>query len=97
MRSFVQDYVATALADPAAAWQQLTPRFQESVGSYDSYAGYWDTIETATLRDIRADPRDMEVSYVITWDPKGARGEEDESVTLALVKEDGEYRIDQER
>jgi serine/threonine protein kinase len=97
MRTFVQDYIATALTDPSKSWQELTPRFQQDVGSYDSYAGYWDTIETATLRDVEADPEHMVVSYVITWDPKGSRGKEDESVVLDLVKQGGDYRIDRER
>lgn len=97
MRSFVQDYVATALTDPATSWQQLTPRFQQRVGSYSSYAGFWDTIETATLRDVEADPEKMVVSYTITWDPKGPRGEEDEFVVLGLVEQDERYRIDWER
>ena len=97
MRNFVRNYIATALTDPAAAWKELTPRFQQKVGSYASYAGYWDTIDTATLRDVRADPSTMVVSYVITWDPKGARGKEDDSVVLDLVRQDGRYLIDRER
>lgn len=96
MRTFVRDYIATALSDPATAWRELTPRFQQHVGSYGSYAGYWDTIDTATLRDIRADPTNLVVSYIITWGPKG-RGKEDESVTLDLVRQDGHYLIDRER
>jgi len=51
----------------------------------------------ATLRDIRADTGDMVVSYIITWDPKGPRGKEDESVVLGLVKQGGDYLIDWER
>jgi eukaryotic-like serine/threonine-protein kinase len=97
MSSFVEDYIAKAVSDPASAWDDLTPRFQEHVGSYGDYAGYWNTIESATLRDVRADPRAMTVSYIITWDPKGPRGKEDESVVLELVKENGRYLIDWER
>jgi len=52
MSAFVQQYVDTALADPAAAWDLLTPRFQQDCcTSEGSYAGYWNTIETASLRD----------------------------------------------
>ena len=57
MSTFVQQYVDTALADPAAAWDLLTPRFQQDCcTSEGSYAGYWNTIETATLRDVKAEP-----------------------------------------
>jgi eukaryotic-like serine/threonine-protein kinase len=98
MRSFVQQYISTALTDPASSWQQLSPRFQQDCcdGSVGSYAGYWNTIATATLRDIRADPEQMEVSYTITWDPEGERPPEDEFVTLGLVQVDGRYLIDYE-
>jgi len=98
MRSFVQAYVATALTDPETSWEQLTPRFQQDCcnGSVGSYTGFWNTIATATLRDIKPDPESMEVSYIITWDPEGERGTEDELVTLGLVEDDGRYLIDYE-
>ena len=38
--------------------------------------------QSATLRDVKANPGSMEVSYTITWDPEGERGPEDEDVTL---------------
>ena len=97
MSSFVRSYIATALSDPATAWRELTPRFQAKVGSYGSYAGYWNTIANATLRDVRADPAQMTVSYVITWDPKGSRPKEDEHVVLDLVKQGDHFLIDREQ
>jgi hypothetical protein len=98
MRTFVQDYVATALTDPETSWEQLSPRFQQDCcdGSVGNYAGFWDTIATATLRDIKPNPDTMQVSYIITWDPAGKRGPEDELVTLGLVEDDGHYLIDYE-
>jgi serine/threonine protein kinase len=97
MGSFVRTYIATALSDPATAWRELSPRFQAKIGSYGSYAGYWETIASATLRDVRADPQQMTVSYTITWDPKGPRGKEDERVVLDLVKQGSSFLIDWER
>ncbi len=98
MRTFVQSYVATALADPASAWEQLTPRFQQDCcdGIEGNYAGYWTTIATATLRDIKPNPAADEVTYTITWDPEGERGPEDEVVTLGLVENGDGYLIDYE-
>ena len=97
MRSFAVQYVATALADPDTSWQQLTARFQQSCcrGSVGNYAAYWDSIATASLRDVRADPGSMQVSYVITWDPVDS-APEDEQVTLGLVQEGERYLIDYE-
>jgi serine/threonine protein kinase len=96
MSSFVQDYISTALADPSAAWELLTPRFQrDCCNGEGGYAGYWDTIENATLRDVQADPDSMQVSYTITWDPVD-RDPEDSDVTLVLVRRGDGYLIDQE-
>ena len=98
MRRFVQDYIATAVDDPAAAWAQLSPRFQQDCcdGNEGNYAGYWDTIEAARLRDVVADPEAMTVAYTITWDPVD-RPPEDEDVTLVLVRDGEGYLIDEER
>jgi eukaryotic-like serine/threonine-protein kinase len=96
MSAFVQQYVDTALADPAAAWDLLTPRFQQDCCTSEaSYAGYWNTIETASLRDVKANPGQMTVAYTITWDPVD-RGPEDEDVTLGLVENGDSYLIDYE-
>ena len=51
---------------------------------------------SATLRDVKANPGSMEVSYTITWDPEGERGPEDEDVTLGLVENGDGYLIDYE-
>jgi hypothetical protein len=98
MREFVQQYVALALTDPETSWEQLTPRFQQDCcdGRVGNYTGYWNTIADATLRDIRADPGAMQVSYVITWHPADGRPSEDENVTLGLVEQDGRFLIDYE-
>ena len=97
MQAFVQQYISTALTDPNSSWQQLSPRFQQTCcdGSVGSYAGYWNTIADATLRDVVANPAAMRVSYVITWDPVG-RPPEDENVTLGLVRQGTGYLIDYE-
>ena len=97
MRTFVQDYVDTAVADPAAAWELLTPRFQEDCcdGDEGSYTGYWNTIDAATLSDVKANPAEMTVTYTITWDPED-RDPEDEVVTLGLVENGDSYLIDYE-
>ncbi len=98
MRAFVQQYIQAALADPETSWELLSPRFQQDCcgGDIGSYTGYWNTIANATLRDVVADPETMQVSYVITWDPKGERGPEDENVTLGLVQRGDGYLVDDE-
>jgi hypothetical protein len=97
MRQFVLDYIQAALNDPYSAWERLSPRFQAACcdSSVGRYAGYWNTISDATLRDVMADPSTMQVRYVIRWEPEG-RAAEDESVTLGLVRSGDGYLIDYE-
>jgi hypothetical protein len=97
MRQFVLDYIQAALDDPYSAWERLSPRFQQACcdSSVGRYAGYWNTIADATLRDVVADPSTMQVRYVIRWEPEG-RAAEDESVTLGLVRRGDGYLIDYE-
>ena len=82
---------------PRRGWDQLSRASSRTAArSEGSYAGYWNTIESATLRDVKANPGSMEVSYTITWDPEGERGPEDEDVTLGLVENGDGYLIDYE-
>jgi len=95
MEAFITDYLATAPSDPETTFEMLTPRFQEESGGFDSYSGYWSTIETATPGEINADPDTLTVSYSVDYvrtDGTEAAG----NVVLGLVFEDGEYLIDRE-
>ena len=67
MRAFVQDYFARVTSDPESTFQLLTPEFQAASGGIDGYTGFWSTIESATPRAIRADPRTLTTSYTIDY------------------------------
>jgi len=67
MRSFVQDYFATVTSDPEATFEMLTPEFQSSSGGIEGYTGFWNTIESATPRAIKADPRSLSTTYMIEF------------------------------
>ena len=89
-------YLDTVTRDPETTWEQLTPSFQESSNGYDGYTGFWSTVESATPRNIDANPDDMTVSYTVDYVMKnGDRRTED--VTLELVFKDGRYLINYER
>ncbi len=96
MEAFITDYLATAPSSPETTYEMLTPRFQEASGGFDSYSGYWNTIETATPGEINADPEALTVSYSVDYvrtDGSEASG----NVVLGLVfTESGEYLIDRE-
>nr|WP_300051861.1 serine/threonine-protein kinase [uncultured Nocardioides sp.] len=67
MRSFVQDYFATVTSDPEATFAMLTPEFQAESGGFEGYSGFWSTIESATPRAIKADPRSLSTTYTIDF------------------------------
>ncbi len=86
MRSFVEDYLATAPSDPASTWTRLTPDFQRQSGGFDSYKGFWTQFESATPGDISADPDQLVVSYGVTYKLKDGSTKSD-SVTLQLTQD----------
>jgi eukaryotic-like serine/threonine-protein kinase len=96
MEDFIAQYLDTVTRDPETTWKQLTPSFQASSKGYDGYTGFWSTVESATPRNVDANPDDMTVGYTVDYVMKnGDRRTED--VTLELVFKDGRYLINYER
>ncbi len=76
----------------ASTWTWLTPEFQAQAGGIDSYKGFWETIESADLETVDADPEAMTVSYTVTYTrTDGTVVSEDN--TLGLVLRGGRYLI----
>jgi hypothetical protein len=95
MTSFVEDYIATAVSDPAQAFTMLTSSFQEESGGIEGYEGFWGDVTTAKVLTISADPEANEVTYTYRYvAPPG--GPQEDTVTLRLTYEDGTYLIDGE-
>jgi len=67
MRAFVQDYFSQVTSDPESTFAMLTPEFQAESGGFGRYSGFWSTIESATPRDIKADPRSLTTTYTIDY------------------------------
>jgi serine/threonine protein kinase len=67
MRAFVEDYFAQVTSDPETTFAMLTPEFQAESGGFGDYEGFWSTIESATPRDIRADPGSLTTTYTIEF------------------------------
>jgi hypothetical protein len=92
MRSFIENYLATAPKDPATTFTQLTPEFQDASGGLEGYTGFWKTIESATLTSFTADPQALTVDYAVDYvrtDQTTASGQ----VHLQLTFADGTYKI----
>lgn len=92
MENFVENYLATVTADPSAAWQQLTPAFQEQSGNFGQYRKFWSGIRSADMVSAHADPNTMQISYRVEYvDTRGRKTQDD--VTLTLEGTDGNFLI----
>jgi serine/threonine protein kinase len=92
MEAFIADYLATAPSDPEAGFRMLTPQFQDQSGGLEGYRGFWDTVESAELRSVSADPGSLTVAYTVDYTTEDGRSVSDD-VQLALVMAEGTYKI----
>ncbi len=67
MRAFVEDYFSRVTSDPESTFALLTPEFQAESGGFEGYSGFWSTIESAAVSDIRADVDALAVGYTVTY------------------------------
>jgi serine/threonine protein kinase len=96
MEQFIGDYLATAAADPATGYTMLTPAFQQESGGIDGYRSFWDTVDSAELQSIEADPQALTVAYTVAYEMDSSgpgSGESTDDVTLTLAFDDGDYKI----
>jgi serine/threonine protein kinase len=91
MTSFIRNYIGTAVSDPAAAFEMLTPEFQRQSGGLQGYESFWGEVHNAKIESISADPGSLQVSYRYRYNRPGGPTVDD--VTLRLVHQDGQYLI----
>ncbi len=92
MDAFITSYIATVTSDPRAAFEQLTPEFQEASGGYEGYNGWWSKVRSAKLASISSDPSDLTVGYKVDYVMKsGAKSTE--QIRLQLQRLDDTYLI----
>ncbi len=92
MTEFISTYLATVTSDPEATFEMLTPEFQEASNGFEGYSGFWGTVESATPRDISADPESLTVTYTVDYVMQDGRQTTDD-VSLQLVRQDDSYLI----
>ena len=96
MEAFIGDYLATAAADPATGYTMLTPAFQQASGGLEGYRGFWDSVESAELQSIQADPDTLTVAYTVAYEMDSSgqgSGRSTDDVSLTLAFDDGDYKI----
>ena len=92
MDAFITSYISTVTTDPRAAFEQLTPEFQEASGGYEGYIGWWSKVRSAELATITSDPSDLTVGYTIDYVMK-AGSQNTQRVRLQLQRQDDGYLI----
>ena len=93
MEAFIDDYLSLVTKDPEAAFEMLTPAYQEASDGIEGYRGFWDTVANTKLISIDADPETLVVDYRYTYNVRG-EGPRTEDVSLQLKQtDDGGYLI----
>ncbi|HSU01158.1 MAG TPA: protein kinase [Nocardioides sp.] len=92
MDAFITDYIATVTTDPEAAFEQLTPAFQEASDGYEGYIGWWGKVRSAELVQVTSVPADGTVSYTVRYEMKTG-AESTQQVRLQLQREGDSYLI----
>ena len=88
--AFVEDYYAALPDDTETGWSQLTPGFQQEVGSYEDYDAFWSTIDSITVEDVQAaGPGAVDVTLVYTTDGSS----QSEVRRIELAESEGDYLI----
>ncbi len=94
MKGFITDYLSTVTSDPGTTWQRLTPAFQAQSRAAASTATSRSGGRSPARRWSRRTPTRgrSTVSYEVEY-TKADGSMETDDVTLALVYEDGSYKI----
>ncbi|RYB89984.1 serine/threonine protein kinase [Nocardioides oleivorans] len=92
MDAFITSYIATVTTDPRAAFEQLTPEFQQASGNYGGYISWWRKVRTATLTEVTSDPSDLTVGYTVDYVMKSGQRTTDR-IRLQLQRFDDQYLI----
>ena len=58
MEAFIEDYLDLVTRDPEAAFEMLTPDYQDASDGIDGYREFWDTVEHHQPPVRRRGPRD---------------------------------------
>lgn len=92
MDAFISSYLATVTTDPRAAFEQLTPEFQEASNGYDGYIGWWSQVRSAQLASVSSDPSDLTVGYTVDYVMKSGE-RTSQQVRLQLQRRDDQFLI----
>lgn len=89
----VADYYALLPGNTDAAWDRLTPAYQNKTGGRKSYESFWNSIDSVKVTSTKATGANT-VEAGLTYDEKGG-STSSERRSFTLVKSDNVLKIDQ--
>jgi serine/threonine protein kinase len=92
MENFVEQYLATVTSDQQAAWDMLTPAFQDASGGFGQYQRFWRGFSSADLLSAQPDPASRTITYDVEYQRTDGSKTQDR-VTLTLDGTDDAFRI----
>ena len=92
MDAFITSYIATVTSDPEAAFEMLTPAFQDASDGYEGYIGWWGKVRSAELVDVTSTPSDGTVGYTVRYEMTSGQ-ENTEQVRLQLQRDGDSFLI----
>jgi hypothetical protein len=67
LASMVMSYFADVTRDRDLTWTQLTPRMQRAAHGRAGYDGFWSTIRSVALSDVKADAKKRRLDATLTY------------------------------
>ncbi|MBL0749679.1 serine/threonine-protein kinase [Nocardioides baculatus] len=92
VQALLQDYFSLVTSDPEASFDMLTPAFQEASGGFGRYSGFWSTIRSARVSDVRVDAQSLTTTYTIDYVTTSGRTTTSQG-RLQLVRQGNGYLI----
>jgi hypothetical protein len=64
---FVRSYFHDVTRDRDKTWQELTPKEQDAAGGRDGYDGFWSTIASVSVDELKADAKKGRADVTLTY------------------------------
>ncbi|KQX61952.1 serine/threonine-protein kinase [Angustibacter sp. Root456] len=90
---FVRSYFHDVTRDRDTTWQQLTPKMQEAAGGRDGYEGFWSTIDSVSVDELKADAKKGRADVTLTYTRTDGTTSTEQH-RLEIVRDGDRYLID---
>jgi serine/threonine protein kinase len=93
LADFVRSYFHDVTRDRDKTWQELTAKMQDAAGGRDGYEGFWSTIASVSVDDVKADAKKGRADVTLTYTRTDGTTST-EKHRLDVVRQGDRYLID---